>query len=494
MLCRAMDAKQRELEAEIDRLRAENAKLQARLAEAVEQASRVTQVETQLAELEKLAAQQKATIEKLTAALEEAQRSGKRQAAPFRKADGPKAEPKKPGRKRGRRHGKHAHRSRPPHIDEHYDVPLPDACPHCGGHDVTETEVATQYQTEIPIKPIYRQFDIHVGQCEGCGQRVQGRHELQTSDALGAAASQLGPNAHAAAVVLNKELGLSHGKCSRVFQTMFGIPIARATTARSIMRTARLATPAVEQLRLEVRGSPFVVPDETGWRVGGSNAWLHTFVTPAGTYYEIGDRSRDIAESLLGIDWSGTLIHDGWSVYDRFTSAFHQQCLAHLQRRCERLLDVAVGAAVRLPRDVLGLIDEAFSLRRAWRGHRISGDELAVAGLELSCQLEQLARGAFTYEPNRRLASHILKHSIHWFWFLIDPTIDATNYRAEQAIRPAVVNRKVWGGNRTWLGAAAQGILLSATRTLLQRGYDTLDWLSHLRRATTPILLPAPGR
>jgi hypothetical protein len=33
---------------------------------------------------------------------------------------------------------------------------------------------------------------------------------------------------------------------------------------------------------------------------------------------------------------------------------------------------------------------------------------------------------------------------MHWFWFLIDPTIVATNYRAEQAIRPAVVNRKVW--------------------------------------------------
>jgi transposase len=38
---------------------------------------------------------------------------------------------------------------------------------------------------------------------------------------------------------------------------------------------------------------------------------------------------------------------------------------------------------------------------------------------------------------------------MQWFWFLIDPTIAATNHRAEQAIRPAVVNRKVWGGNRT---------------------------------------------
>jgi hypothetical protein len=35
---------------------------------------------------------------------------------------------------------------------------------------------------------------------------------LQTSNAVGAAASQLGPDAHAAMVILNKDLGLSHGK------------------------------------------------------------------------------------------------------------------------------------------------------------------------------------------------------------------------------------------------------------------------------------------
>ena len=39
------------------------------------------------------------------------------------------------------------------------------------------------------------------------------------------------------------------------------------------------------------------------------------------------------------------------------------------------------------------------------------------------------------------------------FTFLWDPSVDATNWRAEQAIRPAVVTRKVCGGNRTRKGA-----------------------------------------
>jgi len=463
-----MDARIRELEAENARLRAEN-----------EQMCR------EVRELQ-------AKIDKLAAALEEARRTGKRQAAPFRKGSGPQPDPKKPGRKRGRRHGRHGHRNAiaPDKIDEQHDAPLPKNCPHCGGAHVRETHTAAQYQTEIPRRPIHREFTIHVGRCHDCGSRVQGRHPLQTSDALGAAASQLGPDAHAAFVTLNKGLGLAHGKCRQLFREIFGVTLARATSIRSLLRTTKRAESAYDQIRLTVRQSPWVVPDETGWRVGGQSAWLHDFVCDTATCYEVGDRSAAIAQRLLGPDWSGTLVHDGWSTYDGFEQAFHQQCLGHLQRRCRELLETAVRGAVHLPRRILALCDEAFGLRRQWRGHRLSTDALAKAGLGLACRLEEVASGHFTYEPNRRLAKHILKHPMHWFWFLIDPTIDATNYRAEQAIRPAVVNRKVWGGNRTWAGAWAQGVLTSVLVTLHQRGHQPLEWFSAARRLLIPLPLP----
>ena len=38
-----------------------------------------------------------------------------------------------------------------------------------------------------------RRFDMELGRCSQCRRRVQGRHALQTSDALGAAGAQLGP-------------------------------------------------------------------------------------------------------------------------------------------------------------------------------------------------------------------------------------------------------------------------------------------------------------
>ena len=67
------------------------------------------------------------------------------------------------------------------------------------------THVASQYQEEIPeVRPVVRRFDIEVGHCSRCQRRVQGRHALQTSDALGAAGAQLGPGVVALVVELQR--------------------------------------------------------------------------------------------------------------------------------------------------------------------------------------------------------------------------------------------------------------------------------------------------
>jgi transposase len=70
------------------------------------------------------------------------------------------------------------------------------------------------------------------------------------------------------------------------------------------------------------------------------------------------------------------------------------------------------------------------------------------------------------------------------FTFLDQAGLDATNWRAELAIRFGVILRKVWGGSRTWEGARAQSVLMSVWRTCWQRGRSALDYLTHLLRGT----------
>ena len=84
---------------------------------------------------------------------------------------------------------------------------------------------------------------------------------------------------------------------------------------------------------------------------------------------------------------------------------------------------------------------------------------------------------------NERLAAHLYQHQSQLFTFLQFPGIDATNWRAEQAIRPAVVNRKVWGGNRTAAGAHAQGVLLSVLGTARLLQVEAVQFISTVLRA-----------
>jgi transposase len=96
-----------------------------------------------------------------------------------------------------------------------------------------------QYQEELPVpRVVVRAFRIHIGKCCGCGRRVQGRHPLQTSDALGAASAQLGARAVAFAVVLNKQLGLSFGKIATLFHQQYGLMVTRSGLVHAVHRAA----------------------------------------------------------------------------------------------------------------------------------------------------------------------------------------------------------------------------------------------------------------
>jgi transposase len=250
----------------------------------------------------------------LRSQLEQSQRAGKRQAAPFRKGP-PKPNPKTPGRKSGDAHGPHGHRPPPAadQIDETLEAALPVACPCCGG-GLVETAVTHQYQTEIPRQPLRRQFNVPIGQCQQCGQRVQGRHPLQTSDALGAAASQLGPDGQAAIATLNKQAGLSHGKIVACLDTLFGIDLSRGASAQIVLRVGERLEPAYQEIQQATQEAERLVVDETGWRVGGEAAWLHVWVSEQATCYAVAPtRNADTLEEVIGLDWDGQLVHDGFA-------------------------------------------------------------------------------------------------------------------------------------------------------------------------------------
>jgi transposase len=180
------------------------------------------------------------------------------------------------------------------------------------------------------------------------------------------------------------------------------------------------------------------------------------------------------------------LVRDGWQSYRQFTHARHQTCLAHLLRTCRRLLlDYPAQPSVRA---VKAILQAALRTQAQSRTGTISAHGLAVARGQY---LERLGR-LLARTPSRRLAvrrfqGHLVREHDAVFSFLFDPTLDATNWRAEQARRPAVVTRKTCGGgNRTAHGAQSQQVLTTVLRTADHWGLDATTLLATLLTAPRP--------
>ena len=115
---------------------------------------------------------------------------------------------------------------------------------------------------------------------------------------------------------------------------------------------------------------------------------------------------------------------------------------------------------------------------------RQTGLDAEVA--RLRDEIDALVARSPTHAPHRELLNHLQNEREHLLTFLTTPGIAATNWRAEQAIRPAVVNRKNWGGHRTDHGAHVQPTLMSVIRTSRQQGVCPIALRSDLLHQATP--------
>ena len=144
-----------------------------------------------------------------------------------------------------------------------HDAPVADECD-CGGH-VTADDVGYQYSVDMPpVRPVITRFRIEIGHCDTCGRRHQGRHRLQTSDALGAAGSQVGPRTKAWGVLLHYGLGLSFAKSAEVLRRL-GVEISPSALVQAAAATSGDLAEVYDALIAEVNAADMVVMDETGW-------------------------------------------------------------------------------------------------------------------------------------------------------------------------------------------------------------------------------------
>lgn len=407
--------------------------------------------------------------------LEQAQKLAMRQAAPFRREERAKIPPdkqKRPGRKEGH---VGSYRRMPQHIDQTVEVPL-ENCPYCGSR-VGDCSRVEQIIEEIePVRPRVVKVITYRGICSRCGKQVYSHHPLQTSRATGCAKVQLGPRALAFAAYLNKVRGLTMRTTSEVLKDLAGLHITAGGLSQALMRVAEKLQKSYDGLIQDIRGSPAVFADETSWWVGCAGWWLWVFTSRDATVYRVDNsRGSKVVDDVLSDTFAGMLISDCLSSYDPCGYRKHK-CIAHHLR--------AISKAMGLPgtdnkeyllewKRFFAAVVLLYNLRSA-----LTESDFAAKLSNMEAWCERLLARPVGQTGDVAVRNRLLKQRSHLLGCLYEPSAEPTNNRAERALRPAVIARKLSCGNKTRRGRDCWQVLSSIGATCNQRMIDFVDYLS----------------
>lgn len=332
-------------------------------------------------------------------------------------------------------------------------------------------------------------FCTQSGYCPRCHKRVRSRHPDQLSEATGAAGVSVGPRAKALAAELKHRLGIPYRKITDLYRTAFGLEVTASGLCQADGRLAEKAQPIYQQLVEAVRCAAAVHVDETGWRIGVLSSWLWVFTSQHITVYIIDQRrSHEVVVEILGRKFAGVLVSDCFLAYDHKELRWwlKQKCFAHFLKELRKLEGEKSRGAVRFPRALAGVLREALALREERSSLDASTFRAKVQEVEGKLDTLIAASRKFSDADNARFAKRLRKQRPHLLRFLEMAGVEATNNRAERALRPAVIVRKTGGCNKTAAGARTHAVLSSLLVTLQQQGREVLEYL--------PAVLTAQGQ
>jgi transposase len=230
---------------------------------------------------------------------------------------------------------------------------------------------------------------------------------------------------------------------------------------------------------------PNIHCDETPWVVKGVKEWLWIFAqTNFALFHAADTRSRAELENILGLNYSGVLSSDDYSVYNGYDVKAQQKCLAHLRRHFKKLIQLPGLNNQKIGEKFVKLIDEAFKNYSLFQQNQNISELFAWAWefkLKVKFSLDKwmaLAGG----EASKLLRS-LRNKTAQWWYFLDHPEVPPDNNLAERTLRLSVTKRKVSGGSRSMERFKHTANLLTVVQTCRRQGRSVIDFFEQAIKA-----------
>jgi transposase len=407
--------------------------------------------------------------------------------------DPPSAPPRPPGKGSGRkRGGQPGHEGRyrrllpPEQVDEIVEH-WPDCCRSCrrefAGCELVDAVEPRRHQiAELPpIAVKVTEHRLHAVCCPGCVMQTQA--ELPS----GVPRSAFGPRLQAAVVTLAVRNRVSRRDATELARELFGVELATGTVDAIVRRTGEALAGPHTRLEHEIKRSPVVNIDETGWKTAGDSRTLWGALTGRAAVFRIAaGRHGFEARTLLGERFAGIVCSDRWRGYDYLDPGQRQLCWAHLLRDFTAHSQ-GMGEQKTFGEDGLRIARELFA---CWQGHQADADrarlqaQLAPLQDELQALLEHASRKSTKTKYHRVFAKSLLKRWPALWAFAHTDNVEPTNNRAERGLRGAVIYRKLSLGTQSEQGERTIERLLSASITCRLQKRSLFAYLTDVLHAS----------
>ena len=364
------------------------------------------------------------------------------------------------GERRKRPHGFARLREDPTHRVEHATASCPDCqVPLTGGRVCGSRQV-------ISLPRVRARVTEHVvleRACPKCRKRWAPKPDWGV---LSVGRQRFGVSVQSEVSMLREECRLPFRVIQRYLRWRFGLGLSVGELVALVRGTAEHGQEEYTRLRQEIRGSPVVYGDETGWRQDGRNGYLWSFSTPEVRYFlHRPGRSKRVVEEVLGDEFEGVLVSDFYGAYNVYQGP-HQRCWTHLLRDIHQLKEQHPQNEdlAKWSQQVREVYDHA----QAWPGpgpnlpetvrrtRRVEQQQRYQQWLWSICK-PYLGSDA----PMRVLCQRVERFLPELFTFVAEPQASADNNAAERSLRPPVVSRKISGGTRSEQGSETKSILAS---------------------------------
>jgi transposase len=350
-----------------------------------------------------------------------------------------------------------------------------DACPDCGrrlggGHIKWRHQVV-----ELPEVKVAVVDHLFVERCCGiCGKRHTPDPAVVLSGVV-VGKKSVGIRLMSVIAHLKTVCRVPVGQIKMLVETLWSLKISAGEIAEICHDVAELGESVYDGLLGEVRGSPVVHADETGWREDGVNGYIWSFSTPAVRYYTYRhSRGSVVAKEVLSDSFSGALVADFYAAYN-FYEGVKQRCWVHLGRDLKTLVEKNPD----LPKTAAWVESVMDLYYRAKDSVVEKHSELERSRLKTGFEREllEICRPyvGVKIALERVLAQRMTNFIAELFAFVGNPEIPSENNAAERAVRPAVVARKISGGSRSPKGSKTCSILRTIFETWGLQGRNSID-------------------